>query len=242
MKQFIQAIVIIGIMILSNHEASAQADLIGHSGTLTSQYVGWNSSTTFPLNIKHEGANSINFFTKNNQRATIDTNGNVGIGTMLPQRRLHVIDNAMLITDTFWVNAATFSLLDSTTTAGYFVAANPDALYSIGLVGRSTKGLNSNTGVAGVSWIFANAGDTLRNFGVRGNAKGSRVANTGVSGIAAFEIEDSCAVINSGVHGHAQGSGYENRGGYYITEGYKGVNSSVWARSTIGPPPSPWGA
>ena len=54
---------------------------------VANNYVGWDNNQGFPLNIKHEAAQPINFFTNagagtfNNQCMTIQPNGRVGIGT-----------------------------------------------------------------------------------------------------------------------------------------------------------------
>src|SRR5690554_805483 len=82
---------------------SAQVSTLGNSGNPT-DYIGWNATQAFPLQIRHNANQPINFFTGNTQRMTIlgadnllgspqfatERAGNVGIGTRHPLTLLHM--------------------------------------------------------------------------------------------------------------------------------------------------------
>jgi uncharacterized membrane protein SpoIIM required for sporulation len=69
---------------------NAQVSTLGNSSGNSAHYVGWNSGVTFPLDIKHDAAQPINFFTNNTQRMTILSTGEVGIGITAPAYLLDV--------------------------------------------------------------------------------------------------------------------------------------------------------
>ncbi|HOS48928.1 MAG TPA: hypothetical protein PLG57_09850, partial [Bacteroidia bacterium] len=50
------------LTVLSINQLFAQVSVLGSSGG-SGDYVGWNSFQTFPLNIKHEANQPINFYT-----------------------------------------------------------------------------------------------------------------------------------------------------------------------------------
>jgi hypothetical protein len=94
MKKLIIFLFALLIVLLVN-KVHAQSDIAGptgHTGT-GNYYVGWDNTTTIPLNVMHQGAHSIKFFTNNLHRMIIDsTNGYVGMGLnfMAPQSLLHI--------------------------------------------------------------------------------------------------------------------------------------------------------
>lgn len=59
---------------------SAQVTTLGNSGNPT-DYIGWNNSQAFPLQIRHNANQPINIYTNNLFRATFTTNGTFGSGT-----------------------------------------------------------------------------------------------------------------------------------------------------------------
>lgn len=90
MKKIIQLTLIIEIMILSNHNAFAQVTTPANTGAAT-DYVGWDATQNFPLNIRHNRTGQpINFWTFNFQRMTIVDGGAafnagyIGMGNNLP--------------------------------------------------------------------------------------------------------------------------------------------------------------
>jgi len=87
---------VIIIMILLSFQLSSQVSTPFNFGA-PGNYVGWNNAQLFPLSIKHEGNQPINFYTNagagtfNNQRMIININGNIGIGTNFTNP-LHLLD------------------------------------------------------------------------------------------------------------------------------------------------------
>jgi len=59
---------------------SAQVSTLGNSGNPT-DYIGWNATQAFPLQIRHNANQPINFFTNNLMRATFTTGNAFGTGT-----------------------------------------------------------------------------------------------------------------------------------------------------------------
>src|SRR5690554_4276934 len=59
----------------------AQVSVVGNSG-LATDYLGWNATQAFPLQIRHNANQPINIFTNNLIRASFTTNGTFGSGTM----------------------------------------------------------------------------------------------------------------------------------------------------------------
>jgi hypothetical protein len=80
MKNFISVIVIIIVMIQCEISVKGQVSTGFNFGVFT-DYVGWNAGQNFPLEIRHNGNQPINFFTNTTRRATILANGNFGISS-----------------------------------------------------------------------------------------------------------------------------------------------------------------
>jgi len=84
------------IIVCCSLRAVSQVTTPANAGAAT-DYVGWNAAQAFPLSIKHEGNQPINFYTNagagtfNNQRMIININGNIGIGTNFTNP-LHLLD------------------------------------------------------------------------------------------------------------------------------------------------------
>ncbi len=67
-----------------------QVSVLGNSGS-AGNYIGWAIGNTFPLEIRHNANQPINFFTNSTQRMTIlGSNGYVGIGITTPTSVLHI--------------------------------------------------------------------------------------------------------------------------------------------------------
>ncbi len=215
-------------------------------------FLGWDNitGTAGSLEIRNNFNRPIKFFTNTSQRAIVDSLGNFGIGITIPTTRLHVFDNTSL--------GSYFN--PSTTVVGKFIAQNANATEQYAVIGESSQAASQNTGVLG------NAMDAVSNIGVKGHAKStvgllnigchgeagqSNFSNWGLFGtVDYYPTIDTCRLINAGVQANAEGSPYENRAGSFSTEGVarpaedsarKGFNYSVWARSTAGETPAPWG-
>jgi hypothetical protein len=82
------------VLIVGTLKVSAQVSTPFNFGIATN-YVGWNAAQAFPLQIRHNAAQPINFFTSNTQRMTITPTGLVGIGNgaNAPISLLHVNSN-----------------------------------------------------------------------------------------------------------------------------------------------------
>jgi hypothetical protein len=65
-----------------------------------SDYVGWNASQSFDLDIWHKGSNNINFKTGSTLRGTILSNGKFGIGNFTPNYLLDVNGDININDDT----------------------------------------------------------------------------------------------------------------------------------------------
>src|SRR5215204_4431305 len=85
----------------------------GHStiGTATDNYVGWDNTTTIPLEIRQDntGANarSINFYTNATERMSLTAGGNLGISDTWPFNPLsllHLNRNAATAVSTRFTN------------------------------------------------------------------------------------------------------------------------------------------
>ena len=89
MKSKFLLLVFITVSLISKSQVSE----LDNNSANTAHYLGWDASTTFPLNIRHNNniANSdINFWTRNLQRMTLTDNGLVGIGLTAPTSLLHL--------------------------------------------------------------------------------------------------------------------------------------------------------
>jgi hypothetical protein len=89
MKKQLRTIVLIGTITTASLTIKGQVTTGFNSGVST-DYVGWNSSQTFPVLVEHKGAYPINFSTNGTQKATILSNGNFGVGTTAPANLLDV--------------------------------------------------------------------------------------------------------------------------------------------------------
>lgn len=80
-------------LILQTQRLMAQVAELDNLGNFTTSYLGWDASTTFPLNIRHNNniANSdINFWTRNTQRMQLNDNGLLGLGLTTQTSLLHL--------------------------------------------------------------------------------------------------------------------------------------------------------
>ncbi len=91
MKKLIYKIACTILFVLIIKQGVSQSDvsgLFGHIGTAATQYCGWDASTLFPLEIKHEANYPINFYT------------NAGAGTFLNQKMI-ITSSTNPLTDGF---------------------------------------------------------------------------------------------------------------------------------------------
>jgi hypothetical protein len=126
MKNLTKVIVFIGSILLLNNKVNGQADILSHAG-LSTYYLGWNSLQNFDLNIKHDGAQNVNFYTSGSQRMTILGNTNpgfVGIGIATPSFKLDVDGD---INMPGWSTA--YRINGSSVLRHGFVGGTPNCLY-----------------------------------------------------------------------------------------------------------------
>ncbi len=81
MRQIYKTVMAIGMMALP-FAVSAQVSVLGNNG-LSSDYVGWNAAQTFPLQIRHNGNQPIDFITDNTHRLRIMPSGTTTINNYL---------------------------------------------------------------------------------------------------------------------------------------------------------------
>ncbi|MGV3630418.1 MAG: tail fiber domain-containing protein [Bacteroidota bacterium] len=84
------------VLIVGTLNVSAQVSTPFNFGIATN-YVGWNAAQAFPLQIRHNAAQPINFFTANTQRMNITSTGTVGVGQTTPLSLLHLNSNGNAI-------------------------------------------------------------------------------------------------------------------------------------------------
>ena len=73
MRKIYTTVMAIGMMALP-FAVSAQVSVLGNNG-IPSNYVGWNAAQTFPLQIRHNGNQPIDFITDNTHRLRIMPSG-----------------------------------------------------------------------------------------------------------------------------------------------------------------------
>ncbi|MBA3899115.1 MAG: hypothetical protein H0X62_02725 [Bacteroidetes bacterium] len=71
---FLRSIKIGMILIGASTAVDAQVSTSNNFGNST-HYVGWDANTTFPLNIRHNANQPINFYTNNTQRGMFTSGG-----------------------------------------------------------------------------------------------------------------------------------------------------------------------
>lgn len=83
----IKQISIFILFCISNSWVYGQVSALSNGSVNPADYLGWNNSVTFPLNIRHNNniANSdINFWTRNLQRMSLTDGGLLGLGVTAP--------------------------------------------------------------------------------------------------------------------------------------------------------------
>src|SRR5690554_1753015 len=79
MRKMYKTVITFGMMVIP-FAGSAQVSTLGNSG-LPNDYLGWDNTNNFPLQIRHNANQPINFFTNNLMRATFTTGNAFGTGT-----------------------------------------------------------------------------------------------------------------------------------------------------------------
>jgi len=105
----------------------------GGNATTSGDYIGANSGSTFPFELKTLVAQPINFYTSNTPRMTLSSGGSLSIGLTVPSRRLDVLDagNPQLrLTQTAGADFTDFQ----TTSAGNLLIAPSNGNVGIGTV------------------------------------------------------------------------------------------------------------
>ena len=104
MKRFIKTVLILLMIIRDSEMTNAQVSTGFNFGRLV-DYVGWDGTTTIPLDIRHNNTanpQNIDFYTDSTFQMTIlgnnvYNNGFVGVGLSLPRLKLEVNNNIGVI-------------------------------------------------------------------------------------------------------------------------------------------------
>lgn len=199
MKTFYTSIVNIGILALSNLNLNAQVSTAFNTGS-SGNYVGWNSGQAFPLLVKHEAAQPINFFTNNTQKMTILSGGNVGINTSSPAFKLQVSGgdiDAATSTNGYRIGG-NYILWHNGNTTDIFVgtfAGNST------LTGHYNTFMGNNAGNANTSGttnaFFGNVAGTLNTTGSNNTFLGANCGPKNTTGYENTFIGEECGASNT---------------------------------------------
>jgi hypothetical protein len=137
---------------------NAQVTTNGNTSFMSSDFVGWDSSTLFDLNIKHEGNFPIVFSTDNLERMRLNEDGRLLINLTVPTTNaaLEVVGKSV------GVRARANSIIGNQNYGGWFTASS--STFSYGVRGEAVDNTSGT------------------NYGVAGNACNAQVVNYGVWG------------------------------------------------------------
>jgi hypothetical protein len=93
---------LVAIGMIATTQVVGQVSVASNNG-LPANFVGWNAGNNFPLEIRHNGNQHINFFTSSSPRMRLTNGGWLGINTSAllngdPQMMLHVNNGGILST------------------------------------------------------------------------------------------------------------------------------------------------
>lgn len=77
-----------------------QATIEDNTSATSTDFLGWEDNTSFDLNIKHKGEFHINWFTFDEQRMRLTSEGWLGLNTLTPVALFHVEDGAVVFNGT----------------------------------------------------------------------------------------------------------------------------------------------
>ncbi len=193
--------------------------LEGNNNATATSFLGTLNAQ--PLRMGTQNANQpIRMFTGGiaaaNERLTILSNGNVGIGSNSPSYRLHLLNSnnsrSGYLSNTFVSNSSTFGLYSETTNTG---------------TGSEAAGFFRAQGTAGTNLgLDADARNGATNYGVRSTVVGTGTASSTNYGLYSSLTPSSTgnnygiySTLASGATGATNYSGYFNNGKVYI--GYR---------------------
>jgi len=157
MKKSFIAVVSIALFTIAQNSLG-QVSITGNIGGSSTDYVGWDNSNTFDLEIKHEGNRNIRFYTNNNERMRLQNDGTLlinAISTISPAR-LQVLGNSEGIRGIASSATATNNI------AGRFIASGGTDSFGARGLATSNNATGTNIGIAGEACNAPN------NYGVYG--------------------------------------------------------------------------
>lgn len=237
MKHTILKVIAATIIVSSSYsEVKSQVSTLGNFSGNPAHFVGWNSSVlTFPLQIRHDANQSIQFGTNGNERMRILRYGNIGIGTGASEVGPKLMsfldnDNASFLESTNFESTAIFGHNNYST-------ADTEAFSHIGVRGLC-DGVNpeedkrNTAGEFTARYAFQDVGveayvgaDPMNSelvgrlgWGVRTIATDHSMANIGVSG-RATPFPNSLGTFTVGVAGGVDGAGTNMWAGFFEGSG-----------------------
>jgi hypothetical protein len=67
------------LVLVGAQSVHSQTTILGNTGQQSTDYLGWDAATTFPLNIRHNGNQNINIFRNGLNRMQFQTENWTGL-------------------------------------------------------------------------------------------------------------------------------------------------------------------
>lgn len=167
MKNFILLITIIGFSVFSSPLIS-QTSTIGNTSSSPTDYLGWEASVTFPLNIRHKGTEPLRFATHNIEHMRVTAQGQFWVGAQgLFNARANVYGSQVGVLQNF---AIAVKSVNGATAAGRFLAANASAA-NVAVRGKCYGENDANLGLYGEVCNPSQSGP--RSFAIFGDIPGA---------------------------------------------------------------------
>ncbi|MBP7679850.1 MAG: tail fiber domain-containing protein [Saprospiraceae bacterium] len=198
----------------TDNSITNELQTISLSGSTVSLSNG-GGSFTLPSGTNYWSANDNNIYNNNA--------GNVGIGTINPNEKLHVVGNTLLVGNNDTTPAShviqnangegIFSITHGTGTAGYFTSINGKAINASSVIEDAVTGYSQN-GTGG--YFYSTNGNGL-------------LVPAGNVGIGTFNVTHKLTVRNGGVRVQ---NNLNNSDGIYVTSQSNGSTGSIWAENS----------